>query len=68
MCPIYDFKCVNCSKFAMDIQQSFDAPVPLCECGEIMVRQIGLVAFKVWNTDVMTQTGEENARMSGLHI
>lgn len=24
--------------------------------------------FKVWNTDVATQTGEENARMCGLHI
>lgn len=67
--PLYKFKCKDCNTIKDDVSQSFTDPAPDCEkCGEAMERMIGLVAFKVWNTNVATQTGEENARMCGLHI
>ena len=67
--PIYDFKCKDCKKKKENVFQSFTDPAPDCKkCGKAMERMIGPGAFKVWNTDVATQTGEENARMCGIHI
>ena len=41
---------------------------PSC-CGKSMdISNKVHFGFKVWNTDVATQTGEENARMCGIHI
>ena len=67
--PLYKFKCKDCQTIKDDVFQAFTDPAPDCEeCGKTMERMIGLVAFKVWNTNILTQTGEENARMSGFHI
>jgi len=66
--PLYKFKCKDCESIQDDVFQSFSDPAPDCECGGRMERMVALVAFKVWNTDVATQTGEENARMCGIHI
>lgn len=60
------YECGPCGARKNDVPISKGRPE--C-CGEKMwISNKNYCAVKVWNTDPMTQTGEENARMCGVPI